>query len=205
MNLEIILLLVCGAGGALTKDILQDNALIMPKKKDGKIYLGFIGAMIVGAIIGFLVDHSPITAFSTSFMGMTTIENLLIKKITNIDETSSTIEQVIQVETTTEEKTQPKTKEEIKSLIRKIAKAYEVDHELAIKVATCESGLNPKARLVNSPKSIDRGLFQINSYYHPHVTDAQADDPEFATRFFCEAVKNGNLSWWNCSKNCWDK
>ena len=85
MNLEIILLLVCGAGGALTKDILQDNALTMPKIKAGKIYLGFIGAMIIGAVIGYLVDHSPVTAFSTSFMGMTTIENLLLDKTMKIE------------------------------------------------------------------------------------------------------------------------
>jgi len=188
----LIACFIAGAAGALIKDIVKDNALIMPKKENGKLYLGFIGAMIIGGVIGYLIDHSIITAFSTSYMGMATIDNIIGGKI----EQTKTIEEEIQ------KKIEP-TKEEITNLIEKIAKETGIDPKLAIRVAKCESGLNPKARLVNSPNSIDRGLFQINSYYHKEVTDEQADDPEFATKWFCNAVKNGHLDWWKASKKCW--
>jgi len=203
--INIALLFICGGAGALTKDIIQDNALIMPEKKDGKLYLGFLGAIIIGGIVGYLVDHSPITAFSTSFMGMTTIENLLAKKELKIgtEKVSETTEnQEIQIK---EPIKTEYTKEEIKSLIKRIAIESGVDPDLALKVATCESGLNLNARCKNSPTSIDRGLFQINNYWHPEVTDEQADNPEFATRWFCKAVNEGHLSWWNASKKCWHK
>ncbi len=71
----------------------------------------------------------------------------------------------------------------------------------AVSVAMAESGGNPTARLynwydrlgmqhaTNTPPpagahgvSVDRGLWQINSRWHPEVTDAMADDPVQATQ-----------------------
>lgn len=48
-----------------------------------------------------------------------------------------------------------------------------------------ESGFNPTARGYNKDKngnvvSVDRGIAQINNSAHPDVSDAQADDPNFA-------------------------
>ena len=75
--------------------------------------------------------------------------------------------------------------------------------KLALAVAEAESSFNPKAEHKNADGSADRGLYQINSKWHPEVSEAQAYDPEFATEFFCKAVKDGNLSWWNSSKPRW--
>ena len=98
------------------------------------------------------------------------------------------------------------TTESITDIITRIALEEGVEPELAIAVAKCESSLNPKARLVNSPRSIDRGLYQINSFYHPNVTDAQADNPEFACRWFCKAVKDKKLKvFWTASSRCWGR
>jgi hypothetical protein len=47
----------------------------------------------------------------------------------------------------------------------------------AVAVAMAESGCNPLARGVNSG-SIDRGLWQINDFYHSEVTDACAYDAQ---------------------------
>jgi peptidoglycan hydrolase-like protein with peptidoglycan-binding domain len=59
----------------------------------------------------------------------------------------------------------------------------------AVSVAIAESGVyssktdewkcDPIARFVNlgNPRSIDRGVFQINDYFHPDVTDDEADTP----------------------------
>ena len=89
--------------------------------------------------------------------------------------------------------------------IRRIAIEEKVDPELAYKVAKCESSLNPHARGINAAGSEDRGVFQWNSKYHPEIDDDCAFDVECATRAFCKAVKEGHLSWWNASKECWSK
>lgn len=96
-------------------------------------------------------------------------------------------------------------KETNEEIIRRVALEYGVDVDKAVRVAMCESSLNEKARNECAPQSIDRGLYQINSYWHPEVTDAQAYDPEFSARFYCKAVKEGHLGWWAASQKCWDK
>ena len=98
-----------------------------------------------------------------------------------------------------------KEEETIEELIRRIAKEEKVDPDLAVRVALCESNLDPKAWNSTSYTGADRGLYQINSYWHPEVSDEQALDPEFSTRFFCKAVKNGHLNWWNASRHCWER
>lgn len=78
-----------------------------------------------------------------------------------------------------------------------------VSIDLALSVATCESGLDPLAMNRNRNGSIDRGLFQWNDYWHPEISNACAFDIECSTRAFCKAVKAGNIYWWNSSKHCW--
>lgn len=95
------------------------------------------------------------------------------------------------------------TKQEIIELIQKVARAEGVDPDLAVRVATCESGLNPYAVNKNTNGTTDRGLYQWNDYWHPEITDEMAFNPYYATLHFCRAVKAGNLSWWNASKSCW--
>jgi len=80
-----------------------------------------------------------------------------------------------------------------------------MDQDLAVRVAKCESGLNPKAIKKNSSTSIDRGLYQWNNKHHPEISDECAFDPECATREFCNAVKKGKLHWWSASRHCWER
>jgi len=86
-----------------------------------------------------------------------------------------------------------------------IAKQEQVDPDLAVKVAQCESLLMPDAKSWVPNRGWDRGLYQWNEYYHPEISDKCAYDPECATRQFCRAVRQGNLWWWNPSKHCWSK
>ena len=53
----------------------------------------------------------------------------------------------------------------------------------AVTVAWLESGFNPAARNTagNTPPSTDRGLFQINSFWHKEISDAQAYNPVTCT------------------------
>ena len=97
------------------------------------------------------------------------------------------------------------TKEEIKEIISQIAIQYGVAPQLAIRVAECESGLNPDAVNVNPKGSKDRGLFQWNDYWHPEISDECTFDVRCSTEAFCKTVKEGHLNWWNASKKCWSK
>lgn len=87
--------------------------------------------------------------------------------------------------------------------IKRVCIDHGLDPALALRVAKCESGLNPNAKNVNMDGSIDRGLFQINSKYHSEVSPDEAFDAEFSANFFCKQFKIGMLSDWNASKTCW--
>lgn len=64
----------------------------------------------------------------------------------------------------------------------------------AVAVALAESGGNPQARGVNSDSrhTVDRGLWQINSYWHREVSDAQAYSPTGAAAAAYRISKAGS-------------
>ena len=101
------------------------------------------------------------------------------------------------------------TPENVRHSIRVIGDEFNLPviwKDLLCDIAKCESGFKPNARLENSPKSIDRGLFQWNSYWHPQITDEIAYDPEKNTRLACQALLEGKaVTYWNASKHCWNK
>ena len=98
-----------------------------------------------------------------------------------------------------------KEEETIEEMIRRIAKEEKVDEELMVRIALCESQLDPKAVNVNKNGTRDRGLFQINDYWWPEITDEQAFNPEWSTRWACKQVKAGRLHLWSSSKQCWER
>jgi len=175
--------ILIGACGALAKQIIEDGGLVMPNYKSGKVYLGGVGGIIIGAIAGCLADHDPLTIFLSGYAG-TSLINYLV---------------------TTQSTSQAAGDKSIEAQIRAAATAAGIDPDLAVAVAKCESSLNPQAVNINADGSTDRGLYQINNKYHPEVTDAQAFNPTFSINFFISAFKAGNISWWNSSKTCWDK
>ena len=180
--------------GALAKDIFVDNCITLPKKDGGQLFLGSVGGLIIGGIVGVYMDGSALNAFMSGFAGMSIIGSLVDgKKIE---------EKIVEC---AKESTGTGVAKTIEEKIREIAKAYGVKEDLAVAVAKAESGLNPAAKNVNTDGSIDRGLYQINDKYHPEVSDAVAYETEGATKFFCYAVKQGNLNWWNASKAKWEQ
>jgi len=181
--LEIITIIVAGMAGAMLKDVFKDNSLQMPSMQNGSLHLGCLGGFVLGGVAGFYIDGSPVTAFMAGVSASTIIDGILEKKVSLSPSRIETIEQ----------------------LIERIAKEENVDPILALAVARAESSFNPKARNINAPDSIDRGLYQWNNKWHPEITDEMADDPETATRLFCKAVKEGHLSWWDNSKPNWSK
>lgn len=179
----LILELLIGAAGALVKMIIEDGGLILPCVKDGKCYLGFIGGALIGAAAGALTDGEPVAIFLGGYAGTS-----LITFLTRNQANGKTTET-----------------QSIEAQIRTAAVAAGIDPDLAVRIAQCESSLNPLAVNINEEGSTDRGLYQINNKYHPEVTDAQAFDPAFSIQFFITAFKAGNISWWNSSKTCWNK
>lgn len=97
----------------------------------------------------------------------------------------------------------------IRHSIRLIADEYNMtvlQKDLLCDICACESGYDIHAKLVNSPKSIDRGLWQWNTLYHPETTDDVAYDPEKSTRLACKAILNKQAHrFWSASEPCWNK
>jgi hypothetical protein len=74
---EVAGLLLAGALGALVKDVVQDGKLSLPKFKEGDLILGCLGGMLIGAFVGFAVDHSLLTAALSGYVGTSAIKHLL--------------------------------------------------------------------------------------------------------------------------------
>jgi len=90
--------------------------------------------------------------------------------------------------------------EDVETIIRNSAKEYGVSEELMIKLAQCESTLNPNAIGDTFMPKPSVGLFQINLHYHPDITREQALDPKFSADWTAKQIKNGKLHLWSCSK-----
>lgn len=72
----------------------------------------------------------------------------------------------------------------------------------AVAVALAESDGWSKAVLVNENCTTDRGLWQINDYWHPEVTEAQAFDPKRnAAVAFQIFIDSGDWTPWSTFEN----
>jgi hypothetical protein len=82
--------------------------------------------------------------------------------------------------------------------IREIADQMDFEYpDYLVRLAFCESSLNPLA-VGDSGKS--RGLFQIHKNYHPNITDQEAFDIEFSTKWTIEQINLGKQSMWTCNE-----
>lgn len=77
--MELFILALAGGLGAFIKDIVKDNKLILPRYDNGSITLGFIGGIIIGAAVGYLVDQNPTTAFFGGYAGSQMLTALVSK------------------------------------------------------------------------------------------------------------------------------
>jgi len=70
-----------------------------------------------------------------------------------------------------------------------------------VRLAKCESGLNPKAIGVNKDKvkSKDHGIFQINDYWHPEAMHIAYNLDE-ATKWTMWRIESGYQYEWMCDK-----
>lgn len=72
-----------------------------------------------------------------------------------------------------------------------------------VRLAKCESGLKPKNSNSkgNTPAgSVDRGLFQINNYWHKEVSDSCAYDLRCSTEWTIQRIEAGYQREWVCDR-----
>lgn len=79
--------------------------------------------------------------------------------------------------------------------LRKACQKYHIPERLLISQIEHESGFDPRARGENRDAegnllSVDRGLAQINSYWHPEVTDEEAYDSKFAINWIAREMSD---------------
>lgn len=95
----------------------------------------------------------------------------------------------------------------IQSVIVSKARSNNVDPDLLVKIARCESGLRPEAKNSLSTAS---GIFQFLT--STFISQAQArgfptDDKnsvEVQAGLAAEMIADGGIGHWNASRTCWD-
>jgi len=73
-----------------------------------------------------------------------------------------------------------------------------------IRIGKCESGLRPEALGINTNRTVDRGIFQINSI-HKGLTNADAFDFQKNIRYGYKLFLKQGTTPWNSSAKCWNK
>ena len=94
----------------------------------------------------------------------------------------------------------------MKALVTSTALKYNIDPDLFLRIAICESGLNPNAKNKTSTAS---GLFQfLNStffnYAEAYEFPLDKNNPEIQANLAAKMIQDGGLSHWNSSRSCWE-
>jgi hypothetical protein len=71
--------------------------------------------------------------------------------------------------------------------------------EYLVRLANCESKMNQYA-IGNNGNSVDRGLFQINSYWHKEVSSECAFSIRCATEWTINMINKGQQNQWTCNE-----
>jgi hypothetical protein len=76
--------ILAGALGALTADLTRDNALAAPRIRKGKLYLGSLGTICLGAIAGgiaAMTTQAPLFALAAGFCGRRWLPGLMAQLV----------------------------------------------------------------------------------------------------------------------------
>ena len=95
---------------------------------------------------------------------------------------------------------------EIERIIISKAIAESISPELLLRIAKCESGLRPN---VKNPNSTASGLFQFLTSTFTHYAQAyelplEKDNPEVQAELAAKMIRDGGISHWYASRNCWE-
>ena len=88
--------------------------------------------------------------------------------------------------------------EEVEKQIRAIAQEADFKWpDYLVKLAYCESRFD---KLAKGDSGKSRGIFQIHKDYHPEITDKQAFDIDYATRWTIKQINAGRQHLWTCDR-----
>jgi|YelNatPaOPRAMG01_1025707.scaffolds.fasta_scaffold05139_4 fluoride ion exporter CrcB/FEX len=73
---KTLIFALAGAAGAIARACIS-GFIELPKRKGHKIALGFLSDLVLGIILGIIVDQSPIIAFSAAFAGRQAVEDIV--------------------------------------------------------------------------------------------------------------------------------
>ena len=95
---------------------------------------------------------------------------------------------------------------EIERIIISKAIAESISPELLLRIAKCESSLNPNAK---NPNSTASGLFQFLTSTFIHYAQAyelplEKNNPEIQAELAAKMIKDGGIIHWYASRNCWE-
>lgn len=99
------------------------------------------------------------------------------------------------------------TREQIQDLIDIYATQYNVSGVKIMATLKCESSLTnvQSAHVKNGVREDSWGIAQINGYWHPEVSRAQAMTPKFAVEFMAKQFSRGKASEWTCHRMLYGK
>jgi len=87
---------------------------------------------------------------------------------------------------------------DVETQIRTIANEEDFEWvDYLVRLAKCESKLDPNA-IGDSGHS--RGLYQIHNLYHPSVSDEEAFDIEWSTKWTMDMINDGYQHYWTCNR-----
>ena len=93
MAVEVLIYAVAGFFGGLVRILVSgEGVLILPKTYQGRIDLGFLSSLIIGAIAGSIAPHAigvnSVIAFFAGYVGNDLLENLAERALKHRGETT---------------------------------------------------------------------------------------------------------------------
>jgi len=138
------------------------------------------------------------------------ILGMIYERFTNVQPVDSEISvQITETPTSTDVTIVPLQSKNIQAMpieaeIRAIADELNFQWpDFLVKLAHCESSMDPKASNSkgNTPAgSIDRGVFQINNYWHKNISDECAYNVRCSTEYTIKLINEGKQHLWTCNK-----
>lgn len=74
---EYALFFTTGCIGALVRLVADSGCLVLPRRINGTLVLGFIGSMVVGGFVGCVVDGEPIVAAFGGYIGVDLLDRFM--------------------------------------------------------------------------------------------------------------------------------
>ena len=84
MDYSDVISVLAGALGALTADLTHDNALTAPRWRQGRLYMGSLGPLILGAVAGAVMTMAttaPLAALAAGFCGRRWLPGLMTQML----------------------------------------------------------------------------------------------------------------------------